>query len=546
MDLGRDGEAFAQLLGFVEQTADFVGISDPWGRVLYLNPAARKRLGVGDASDLTLADLFPLEAFTLYYDVVRPQLLSTGAWSGVVPVNVADGSAVPMYVSATAKLGPGGETDGTLVYAHDLLGVDGARTTGGSDVDHVTGLLGRSAFEDRAVSALGDASRDGEGCALVLAALETMGEPTEMLDALTSSNVMRALAGRMTRFARSTDIVGRIAENQLALLLRGVRSQSEASRIARTVYESLVDAPVTTAGGQVRATVGCGVALSRPDDDLVDLIQRASVIVWHQTATDDAAISTSSALTVARDEAATMDEFRVGMSHGEVQPHAQPVVDLASGLVVGYQGLARWRHRRLGTLKASAFIGMIAETSLANQVDLYVARETAAVLALKARRTPFRLYTPVSKRLILDVRTEQYLREIIDAYALEAKQLCLQFARPLVSGWPPALRDALTSLRDAGVAFACTDVEHASDVQQLTEFGFCELHLSRRLTSAAPTDHDAQSTASDIAREAHDRAALVGATGVNDPQHRDALINAGCDRATGDLYGEPQPTHTID
>ena len=42
VETGSDAEVLAQLLTFVEQTADFVGVSDPWGRILYLNPAARE------------------------------------------------------------------------------------------------------------------------------------------------------------------------------------------------------------------------------------------------------------------------------------------------------------------------------------------------------------------------------------------------------------------------------------------------------------------------------------------------------------------------
>ena len=122
-----DPDVSAQLLLFAEQTADFVGVSDPWGRVLYLNPAARKRLGVADLTDLTVADFFPAEAITLYYEVIRPQLLRTGAWSGEVPVNVAGGVAVPMYISTSARLGPGGETNGSVVYAHELSRPDPAR-----------------------------------------------------------------------------------------------------------------------------------------------------------------------------------------------------------------------------------------------------------------------------------------------------------------------------------------------------------------------------------------------------------------------------------
>ena len=72
------------------------------------------------------------------------------------------------------------------------------------------------------------------------------------------------------------------------------------------------------------------------------------------------------------DAALTMNDFYIAMSHGDVRPYAQPVVELGSGRLIGYQGLARWHHRRLGTLDAVAFIDLIAETPLANEVDLYV------------------------------------------------------------------------------------------------------------------------------------------------------------------------------
>jgi diguanylate cyclase (GGDEF)-like protein len=541
-----DAEVLAQLLAFVEQTTDFVGVSDPWGRIQYLNPAALKRLGVADATDLTLADLFPLEAFGIYYEVVRPQLLRTGAWTGEVLVNASGSGAIPMYVSTTAKLGPGGETNGGVVYAHELSRVDPARATSESDVDEVTGLLARAAFDDRVRLALAAAHRDGESCALVLAEIFDMSVMIETVGVLTAASVMRALAGRMTRLARTIDIVGRVGEDQLGLLLRGVHSHGEALRIARTVYESLVDPPVTTAGGEVAVSVGCGVAFSKPGDDPVDLIRQASATISHETPTRDVDVDTPIAISDRPESAITMDDFRVGMSHGHVRAYAQPVVDLASGGLVGFRAVARWHHRTLGTLKAAAFIDIIAETPLANEVDLYVARETAAVLVVTTTDTPLRLYTPVSKRLIADVRAEQYLSEIADAFFLSMNQIRLQLARPLLDNWSPALHDALQSLSDADVALVLTGVEDASDAQDLAEYGFHELHLSRRLTHAAATDPDARRAVSELVRLAHDRGCLVGAAGVDHQQEQHVLLDCGCDLATGDLYGRPEPVDTID
>ena len=276
-------EIAAQLLAFAEQTTDFVGVTDPWGRILYLNPAARKRLGVADdATDLTTGDVFPLEAFALYYDVIRPELLRTGAWRGEIPVKVGGGTAVPMYVSTSAQFGPGGEINESVMFAREVTRTDTYAVDDGTDVDEITGLPAPSAYHERMRVVLEAAAREGESCALVLVTVATSTAALENHDTLTAATVMRALAGRMKRQARTIDVVGRVGESQLGILLRGVRAHNEALRIARTVCEFLVDAPVTTPGEEIAPSVGCGVGVARPGDDLVDLIAEASAIRWYE------------------------------------------------------------------------------------------------------------------------------------------------------------------------------------------------------------------------------------------------------------------------
>jgi EAL domain-containing protein (putative c-di-GMP-specific phosphodiesterase class I) len=328
-------------------------------------------------------------------------------------------------------------------------------------------------------------------------------------------------------------------------VLLGVHTRGDVLRMARMVRESLVDVPIPTPSGDIAAFLRCGVAICEPDDDLAALIARVSATTPRDHVPDVHA-DRLRAGPDRPDGPPTMAEFRVGMSRGEVRAYAQPVVDLGSGLVVGYQGLARWQHRRLGLLEAADFVGMIADTALATQVDLYVARETAAVLALTTRDTPLRLYAPVSRRLIEDVRTEQYLCEIAEAFSLSTNQIGLQVTRDLVEDWSPALHDALHSLRDTDVRLVLTGVEHAADAQDLDEYGFAELHLSPRLTSSAAQVVDARGTVSEIVRIAHERGLLVAACGINDERHRDVLVEAGCDIASGDLHGRPEPADTID
>jgi diguanylate cyclase (GGDEF)-like protein len=413
------------------------------------------------------------------------------------------------------------------------------------DLDDVTGLLVRAAFEERARLVLAEAARSGEACVLVLATVSDAVAEHEGFHALTADTVMRALAGRIERFARTTDVVGRFGESQLAVLLRGVRTHSDALRIGRTVHEFLVHPPVTTPGEEIAPSVGCGIGFVEAGGNLLDLIEAASAIRWLEPATTEVA-SVAARVGDHESDLATMDEFRIGMSNGEVRSYAQPVVDPRSEVVVGYQGLARWHHRWLGHLEAASFVGMIADTALATQVDLYVTRETAAVLTLRSRATPLSLYVPVSRRLIADARTEQYLSEIVAAFSLGMDQVRLQLAPRLIPEPDSALMDALVSLRDAHVTFAITDVELAEDAERYAELGFGELQLSRHLTRSAGIEREARRVVDEIVRIAHDRGVVVTATGVDEPGQRDAVRAAGCDRAIGGLFGQPEPANSID
>jgi EAL domain-containing protein (putative c-di-GMP-specific phosphodiesterase class I) len=112
------------LLSFAERTNDVVGICDQFGRLLYLNPAACKLLGVGSAAGLTIVDIFPVESFGVFFDEARPELQQYGSWNGEVVAKAAGSRPVRLSVSATMDLGPAGENRGSVLIGRVLGPVD--------------------------------------------------------------------------------------------------------------------------------------------------------------------------------------------------------------------------------------------------------------------------------------------------------------------------------------------------------------------------------------------------------------------------------------
>jgi EAL domain-containing protein (putative c-di-GMP-specific phosphodiesterase class I)/GGDEF domain-containing protein len=446
-----------------------------------------------------------------------------------------------MYISLTARIGPGGETSGGVMYLHALT--HGSTLQPGVPVEHDTGLLERPAFEEQLQAALTGSAHDEEVCALVIVAVDNT-RTLEVIGASAAADVVQTLGQRMHRLARTIDTVGFLDKHRLALFLRGVRSNSEALRVAQLVYEALLEPPVATPAGELRLSLRYGVALAEPGDDALRLIERASRAMSHTGQSQDGPTDRRNVIAESTGESVSLSEFQVAMSHGFVRPYAQPVVEVSSRETIGYRGSTRWHHQRLGVLSAAYFIDLIADISLAAQVDFYVARELAAVLTLVTRDSPLRLYTPVSRQLMQDVRVERYLLEIAEAFHLTPAQLRLQIPLPVLHDATPALVDVLNLLTDAGIGLALTQVERASDVDVFADRGIVEFFLSYQLTNAA--DSRAQRDVARIVQAAHGHGCAVGATGVRTVKQHDALAAVGCDIATGDFYGQPQLAHEID
>src|SRR4029079_8468084 len=123
----------------------------------------------------------------------------------------------------------------------------------------------------------------------------------------------------------------------------------------------------------------------------------------------------------------------------------------------------------------------------AGPVDLLIARELAAVLLLSNRTPPLRMYTPVSERLVVDVRTEQHLAELVDAFHLTLDRIGLEVPRTLLLASGSSVRDALGYLHEVGAARAIVGARTAGDVGLAADYGCRDVFLARDIDVASVT-----------------------------------------------------------
>jgi EAL domain-containing protein (putative c-di-GMP-specific phosphodiesterase class I) len=241
------------------------------------------------------------------------------------------------------------------------------------------------------------------------------------------------------------------------------------------------------------------------------------------------------------------DELAFAVSHGLIRPHVQPVVDLETEALVGYQGLARWAHPRHGMLEADQFVHLVAGTPILPVIDLAVLRRTAAAAARSARSgLPIHAYGHVSRRLLGDAGAERYLVEIIDDLGVAPCNLCIEVAHAVVARPSRTIESALRTLREIGVRLVLSGVDGECDVNQIVAYGFDELRLDRRLVRDAARDAVRRRLAHGTIALARALGLVVIAVGVESEAERDQMLEAGCDYGEGLLFGPVQPAGAVD
>jgi len=541
-----DADATSQLLAFVERTSDLVGVVDQQSRVTYLNEAARKRLGVGDTMGLTAADLFPPHVFARYYDEVRPALLHLGAWHGELAVLSASGEIVPMTMTVVARVGPGGEVTGLVTVGREIAASPATAIPSELVYDELTRLPGRAILDDRMRVALAHAARDGRRVALVMADVDAMKDINDSFGHAVGDAVLRRVARSMSRGLRAGDTVARLGGDEFVVLVDGLEESDTAWQVAERLRAAVCSAPVEPDQNALVVTASFGVAIATHDDAPAELLERADSAMYRAKAMGGARVVVFAG--DAEMSIATLaDELAVAVSHGLIRPHVQPIVDLNTRTIVGYQGLARWHHPRRGLLDADEFVHVAANTSILPVIDLAVLRRTVAAAARTGRTgARIRAYGHLSRRLIGDVNVERYLTEMVDDLGVDPSDLCVEIAHVLVARPSPTVNSTLRGLREIGIRTVLTGVDGECDVSEIVEYGFDELRLARRLVHDAARDSTRR-------RVAHGTIALgralglpVIAVGIETEFDRVRMRDAGCDYGQGTLFGPVEPAGAID
>jgi len=403
--------------------------------------------------------------------------------------------------------------------------------------DPLTGLPNRALLAERLEDALLRHRRRKGHFAVLFVDLDHFKAVNDTFGHVAGDQLLVAVARRLEGSVRPGDTVARFAGDEFAVLLERIQDVADATGVADRIHIAL-SVPVSLGDHEVVPSASIGVALSlTPYERTEDVVRDADAAMYRakQEGGGRWEICDEAMRERVASRASMQRDLRAALDRGELAVHYQPVADLATGELRGFEALLRWR----GLLLPIEFLAAAEEAPGFLRIESWLLREACA----QAGR--WRTDHGLPFRLALDVSTARFLRP----------ELAAELRSALEAGGFPGAALSLevgeeTLLRDASAVAAAFGAIHALGVEVVLDrfgSGQASVNVLRRFRLsgvkldpilATAEGRDAETLVPALLRLASALALPVIAAGTETEEQRARLLRLGCADGQGPLFSK--------
>jgi diguanylate cyclase (GGDEF)-like protein/PAS domain S-box-containing protein len=411
--------------------------------------------------------------------------------------------------------------------------------------DALTELPNRVRFHELLRQMLAKSKR-GEHFAVFCLDLDHFKDVNDALGHPLGDLLLKAAAERLRRCIRETDFVARLGGDEFAILQAGACQPTDATALANRLVEE-ISAPYELGGHQVVVGLSIGIALAPNDGmDPDELLRNADMALYRAKADGRGLYRFFEPAMDARMQArrSLEIELRKAITNGEFELFYQPLVDVQTEQVTGFEALIRWQHPLRGMIPPSEFITVAEETGLIVPLGEWVLRQACAEAAT----------WPSDVKIAVNLSPNQFksktlLLTVVSALAatgLSPRRLELEITESVLLQDSEATLALLLELRGLGVRISMDDFGTGySSLSYLRKFPFDKIKIDQSFIRDM-SDHD-DSLAIVRAVVAMGSGLCIGTTaeGVETARQFDQLKLEGCTEVQGYLFSPPRPAAEV-
>ena len=413
--------------------------------------------------------------------------------------------------------------------------------------DTLTGLVNRKRFGQKLDGLLQQARTSGEVLAVLVLNLDRFKDVNDSYGHAVGDALLQHIARQMHSAVRPSDLLGRMAGDELGVVVRNLRHADGAAAVARQLIAAAAVPWRSPDGLEVVASVSVGICMFPAHADTGEaLLQGAHAAVYGAKAQGRGAwCFFSEAMTqAARERLELESRLRQALAQGHMLLHYQPQVDIASGRIVGAEALVRWQDPQEGLISPARFIPVAESSGVIGPLGEWVLHEACrqGQQWLDEGLASLTIAVNVSPRQFHLTDLVGCVNRVLTQTGFPATSLELEITEGALAEQPEEALQVLLQLGDLGLRLAVDDFGTGySSLAHLKRFPIDVLKIDQSFVRELEQSADDQAISTAIIAMGHSLGLHVLAEGVETVQQLQFLRERGCDSYQGYLRSRPVP-----
>jgi len=412
--------------------------------------------------------------------------------------------------------------------------------------DSLTGLPNRNLLRQQMEDMLQHTRRSTDKVAVLMLGLDNFKAVNDTLGHGIGDKLLRGVAKRLRSTLREEDALARLNSDEFTIVQGGVMRPEDAVLLARRILDAIGE-PYLLDGHSVVVGASIGIAMSPGDgEDSEKLLKSADMALSRAKSEFRGTFSFFEAEMDARAQSRRKIEIdlRGAIQNEGLRPHYQPLVDLTSGRITGFEALVRWPHPERGMISPGEFIPVAEETGLINPLGALMLRRAC----MDAAQWPDDVRVAVNLSP-LQFRTGNLLALVTDALrqsGLPARRLELEITETLLLEKSSQVLATLHALRALGVRMSMDDFGTGySSLSYLRSFPFDKIKIDQSFVRDLGANPDAQAIVRSIVSLGVGLGVTITAEGVETEAELSCLRAEGCHEGQGFLFSRARPNTEV-
>ncbi len=417
--------------------------------------------------------------------------------------------------------------------------------------DALTGLPNRALLIDRLDQALAGATRSARPVAVLFIDVDHFKLFNDSRGHAAGDELIVGVAQRLKQTVRPADTVARFGGDEFVVVSPEAGTLEGATGLAGRISAALAQ-PFQLGDQDVFLTVSIGMAVSSATMPAEVLLRDADAAMYRakQQGRARCEFFDETMRTEAEARLELQTALHWALERDELRVFYQPLVEVASGRVVGLEGLVRWQHPERGLLAPASFVPIAEDAGLIVPIDEAVLRQAAAD-HVRWRELHPQLHLSVAVNLSAHHLRHPGLpgrvREVLEEHGLEPSALCLELTESVLMEDLDRHAETLLDLRRLGVRLAIDDFGTGySSLTRLQLFPVDVVKIDRSFVAGLGTDPRDTAIVRGVIELAHALDLVVVAEGIERPEQLEELRSLRCDLAQGYLFAPPEPADVVD